>query len=240
MDAKMIPPSRNDSPNSPLLYTGNDAKDIRRRGHSTPETGVERWFSVCWAGVDRRSSFGAYRCNRDTCGWVTIPPQRKRKKKRKTPRGRWWIVPLEKSRDVYLSRTLNITLSEGKIKRVCDNVRFDSVLKPGGVCCSPGSSIDVNTIGRRIVVRDGLRHRWSGFIQGERVPLPSVSLSFDPFVRRFQSADYASVWLVVGLYACVCFVYVYVILGNKRWWYVQPKLDGWLKEKNTWMWACDW
>lgn len=47
MDAKMIPPSRNDSPNSPLLYTGNDAKDIRRRGHSTPETGVERWFSVC-------------------------------------------------------------------------------------------------------------------------------------------------------------------------------------------------
>lgn len=43
----MIPPSRNDSPNSPLLYTGNDAKDVRRRGRSTPETGVERWFSVC-------------------------------------------------------------------------------------------------------------------------------------------------------------------------------------------------
>lgn len=86
------------------------------------------------------------------------------------------------------------------------------MLKPGGVCCSPGSSIDVNTIGRRIVVRDALRHRWSGFIQGERVPLPSVSLSFDPFVRRFQSADYASMWLVVALYACVCFVYVYVIL----------------------------
>lgn len=90
MDAKTIPPSRNDSPNSPLLYTGNDAKDIRRRGHSTPETGVERWFSVCWAGVDRRSSFGAYRCNRDTCGWVTIPSQRKRKKKKKN--ASWALV----------------------------------------------------------------------------------------------------------------------------------------------------
>lgn len=77
------------------------------------------------------------------------------------------------------------------------------MLEPGGVCCSPGSSIDVNTIGRRIVVRDALRHRWSGFIQGERVLLPSVSLSFDPFVRRFESADYASMWLVVELYACV-------------------------------------
>lgn len=77
------------------------------------------------------------------------------------------------------------------------------MLEPGSVCCSPGSSIDVNTIGRRIVVRDALRHRWSGFIQGERVLLlSSISLSFDPFLRRFQSADYASTWLVV-LYACV-------------------------------------
>lgn len=121
----MIPPSRNDSPNSPLLYTGNDAKDVRRRGHSTPETGVER-FSVCWAGVDRRSSFEAYRCNRDTCGWVTIPRQRKKKRKKEKR-----LVGVRESfhsrityRGVYLNRTLNITLSEGKIEWVCDSVSF--------------------------------------------------------------------------------------------------------------------
>lgn len=130
----------------------------------------------------------------------------KKKKKKKEKR----LVGVRESfhsrityRGVYLNRTLNITLSEGKIEWVCDSV-FSRVLEPGSVCCSPGSSIDVNTIGRRIVVRDALRHRWSGFIQGERVLLlSSISLSFDPFLRRFQSADYASTWLVVGLYACV-------------------------------------
>lgn len=90
----MIPPSRNDSPNSPLLYTGNDAKDVRRRGHSTPETGVER-FSVCWAGVDRRSSsrrIGVIVIRADESRFLV---KEKKKEKRKTPRGRSWIVPLE-------------------------------------------------------------------------------------------------------------------------------------------------
>lgn len=173
--------------------------------------------------------------------------EKEKKKKRRTPRGRWWIVPLEKSRDVYLSRTLNITLSEGKNQASVWQREIWRVLKPGGVCCSPGSSIDVNTIGRRIVVRDALRHRWSGFIQGERVPLPSVSLSFDPFVRLFQSADYASMWLVVALYACVCFVYVYVILGisddgtfNPSWMVGKKYMDvgvwliEWMNRANFW------
>ena len=135
----------------------------------------------------------------------------KRKKRRKKEDASWTFAnrstrESEHQSGVYLNRTLNITFKRGeKIEWVRDSVSVSRVLEPGGfLCCPPASSIDVSTIGRRIVVRDALRHRWSGFIQGERVLLPSVSLSlsFDPFLRRFQSADYTSMWLVVELHSC--------------------------------------
>lgn len=147
----------------------------------------------------------------------------KRKKRRKKEDASWTFAnrstrESEHQSGVYLNRTLNITFKRGeKIEWVRDSVSVSRVLEPGGfLCCPPASSIDVSTIGRRIVVRDALRHRWSGFIQGERVLLPSVSLSLSLF-RPF-SAPIPVSWLyldVVGSWiTLVCgFVYVYVILG---------------------------
>lgn len=129
----------------------------------------------------------------------------KKKKKKKEKR----LVGVRESfhsrityRGVYLNRTLNITLSEGKIEWVCDSVSFHA-------CWSREAYVALLEV-RSTWTQSGEELSWgmlwgTGGVVSFKVSVFFfyLSLSFDPFLRRFQSADYASMWLVVGLYACV-------------------------------------